>query len=77
MQGLKSSFASWEQRRDCGLLPANILLQTIEYIYFMTAKSNFNSKSGLPSWEDEPLLGAVLPCSLCFSGPGSPTDRKI
>ena len=69
MQGLKSTFASWEQRRDCGLLPANISLQTIEYIYFMTAKSNFNSKSGLPSWEEGPFLGAVLPRSLYFSGP--------
>jgi hypothetical protein len=24
LQGLKSSFASWEQRREFGLLPANI-----------------------------------------------------
>ena len=70
-QGLKSSFASWEQRGDFGLLPANISIQTIEYIDFMTAKSNFNSKSGLPSWEEGPFLGAVLPRSLYFSDPGS------
>ena len=33
-QGLKSSFASWEQRGEFGLLPANIYTQTIEYYNF-------------------------------------------
>ena len=68
LQGRRSTFTTREQRRDCGLLPANISLQTIEYIFFMTGKSNFNSKSGLPSWEEGPFLGAVLPRSLYFSG---------
>ena len=55
MQGLKSSFPSWEQRCNFGLLPANLSIQTLEYIDLTTVisikKVVFLPGKINPSWE--------------------------
>ena len=43
-----------------------ISIQTIEYRDSKKAKSYFHSKSCLPSREEGPFLGAVLPYSILF-----------
>ena len=54
-QGLKSCYATWEQRGEFGRLPAKNYIQTIELNYFTTANRYFNSKCGLPAWEEGPF----------------------
>ena len=51
----------------------NLMFFPSVFTYFAAKHDGFGSREQTPSWQKWLFLGAVLPCSLYFSGP----DNKL